>query len=86
MIAYFGAISIPTSGRLKCAKKEASLSAIRVQKEVSRIGGGLVAIFPGSPGNRGPINHWELTDPSFWTLIAAKDGLFFKRLNLRVLI
>ena len=49
-----GSFSRPISGWLKCDKNDAFLFAIRAQKEVARVGGGLVAISPGSPGNRRP--------------------------------
>ena len=56
-------------------KNEAFLAAIRGRKEGRpdwwRIGLNL----PRIP-RKSRTNHWEFTGPSFWALIAARDGIF----------
>ena len=56
-------------------KIEASLAAISAQKEGRpgwrRAGRDFARIF-----RKSRTNHWELTAPSFWGIIEAKDGLF----------
>ena len=65
----------PLAGRLKCDKNEAFLAAI-MAREDWRAGWRLVRdffkIFRKSRADR-----WELTAPSSWALIAAKNSSFF---------
>ena len=65
---------IPITDRLKCAMEEASLFALRAQKEGLpdwwRIGRDFRMSF-----RRSMTARWELTAPSFWTLIADGDSL-----------
>ena len=71
-----GAISSPTSGRLKYTKKnDASLSAIRGQKEGPPDWRRAGRDFP-RVARKSRTAHWGLEGPSFWALIAAKDSLF----------
>ena len=68
----FGVISGPISERLKCDKNEASLAEIRVEIEGLLYWRRIARDFPRN-FRESRTNRWELTGPSFWTLIAAKD-------------
>ena len=73
-MAYFGAIFSPISCWAKCENGE-FLFAIRAQKGSRPDWRWVGRNFPRI-SQKSRTDHWELTGPSFWDLIAAKSGLF----------
>ena len=72
---FSGPFRIPISGWLKCDKSEAFLFSILPQKEGLPDWRWVGRNFPMVP-QKSRTNHWGLTGPSLWALIAAKNGLF----------
>ena len=74
-MAYFRINSHPDIGAPKRTEIDALLAEIRAKKEGRSDRWRIGRDFTRGPRKSRP-NRWELTDPYFWALIAAKDSLF----------